>query len=292
MELNERQKQRILDAIKENRKNYPSDNKHASALGINTSVYNRLKKGETSNVMSDANFISIARRLAVSLRDEIVWRAAETPTFQYITQQLDACQQSGLSGLLCDVPNIGKTFTAKVYVRTHKNAVYVDCGQVKTKMRMIRHIAKEFGVNYNGRYADVYDDLVYYLKSIDRPLIILDEAGDIAYETFEELKALWNATEHCCGWFMMGANGLRKKIRLGMERETNSYEEMFSRYGGKFNRVTPEDERERVSFLEMQAALIAKLNAPQGVDLRVLTNRCGGNLRRVYTEIEKMVLSA
>lgn len=292
MELNERQKQRILDAIKENRKNYPSDNKHASALGINISVYNRLKKGETSKVMSDANFVSIARRLAVSLRDEIVWRAAETPTFQYITQQLDACQQSGLSGLLCDVPNIGKTFTAKVYVRTHKNAVYVDCGQVKTKMRMIRHIAKEFGVNCNGRYADVYDDLVYYLKSIDRPLIILDEAGDIAYETFEELKALWNATEHCCGWFMMGANGLRKKIRLGMERETNSYEEMFSRYGGKFNRVTPEDERERVSFLEMQAALIAKLNAPQGVDLRVLTNRCGGNLRRVYTEIEKMVLSA
>ena len=49
---------------------------------------------------------------------------------------------------------------------------------------MIRFIAKEYGINSNGRYADVYDDLVYYLRSIERPIIILDEAGDMNYETF------------------------------------------------------------------------------------------------------------
>lgn len=290
MNVTTEQKKRIAAAIQDNRQNYPSDSKHAAALGINTAVYSRLKKGEYDNVMSDANFITIARRLGVSLRNEIAWKAAETPTYKYITQQLTACQQSSLSGLLCDIPNIGKSFTAKVYVRTHKNAVYVDCGQVKTKMRMIRFIAKEFGVNAHGRYADVYDDLVYYLKSIERPIVILDEAGDMAYETFEELKALWNATEHCCGWFMMGANGLKKKIRCGMERETNSYEEMFSRFGGKFGRVTPEDERERAKFMDVQVAMIAKINAPAGTDVQTLVGKSKGSLRRVYTEIEKMVM--
>ena len=61
----------------------------------------------------------------------------------------------------------------------------------------------------NGRYSDVYEDLVAYLRTIDTPLVILDEAGDLQYEAFLELKALWNATERCCAWYMMGADGLK-----------------------------------------------------------------------------------
>ena len=44
---------------------------------------------------------------------------------------------------LCDMPNIGKTFTAKAYVKGHRNAVYVDCSQVKTKLKLVRHIVRE-----------------------------------------------------------------------------------------------------------------------------------------------------
>ena len=48
-------KQRILEAIATNRANYPSDAKHAAALGISASVYNSLKKGQTDKALSDAN---------------------------------------------------------------------------------------------------------------------------------------------------------------------------------------------------------------------------------------------
>jgi transcriptional regulator with XRE-family HTH domain len=290
MELSKEQKQRIINAIKENRKNYPSDIKHAAALGINKSVYSELMTGKTERLLAAANFLSIARKLNVSLRDHIAWRAAETPVFVYISEQLEMCRQSSLSGLLCDIPNIGKTFTAKHYAASHKNTVYVDCGQVKTKMRMIRSIAREFGLSDNGRYADVYDELVYYLKSIDRPLSILDEAGDINPETFLELKALWNATDRTCGWYMMGANGLKAKIQRNRAADTLGYEEMFSRYGGRYGRVTPEEEKERRGFLKAQAVIIARINAPQGVDAEMLARSSEGELRRLYTEIEKITL--
>ena len=168
MKLSNQAKDQIIEAIKRDFVNYPNKSKHAMALGINAGVYGDITKGDYERKLSDAAFISIARRLGVSLRNEMPWRAAETAVFVYITEQLEMCQRSSLSGLLCDVPNIGKTFSAKAYVKTHPNAIYVDCGQVKTKMRMVRFIAKEFGLNGNGRYADVYDDLVYYLKSIDR----------------------------------------------------------------------------------------------------------------------------
>lgn len=281
-------KQRITAAISAARQNYPSDAKHAASLGITTSVYSAIKNGQTDRVLSDANWISIARKLGVNLRGEIEWKAARTETFDYITAQLEFCQQSSLSGILCDLPNIGKTFTARCYVQSHRNAVYIDCSQVKTKLKLIRKIAAEFGVDAKGRYADVYDDLVYYLRSIDTPLIILDEAGDLQYEAFLELKALWNATERCCAWYMMGADGLKEKINRSIECKKVGYTEMLSRYGDRYCKVTPDEANDRKAFLNEQARVVATVNAPKGTDIAQIVRKTGGGLRRVYTEIEKL----
>lgn len=281
-------KNKILGAIKVNRANYPSDAKHAASLGISTSVYSALRNGNTERQMSDGAWISVARKLGVSLRGEIEWKAAKTATFQFITAQLELCQASGLSGIMCDMPNIGKTFTARHYVSNHANVVYIDCSQVKTKLKLIRKIAGEFGVDSKGRYSDVYDDLVYYLRSIQTPMIILDEAGDLQYEAFLELKALWNATERCCAWYMMGADGLKEKINRSIECKKVGYTEMLSRYGDRYSKVTPDDCKERERFLMEQARVVAKVNAPEGADIPTLVRKSAGGLRRVYTEIEKL----
>lgn len=281
-------KLKIINAITSARSNYPSDAKHAASLGITTSVYSTMKNGQTERVLSEANWISIARKLGVSLRGEMEWKAAKTPVFQFITAQLEACRQGSISAIMCDLPNIGKTFSARHYVKAHPNAVYIDCSQVKTKLKLVRKIAAEFGVDSKGRYSDVYEDLVFYLRSIDTPLIILDEAGDLQYEAFLELKALWNATERCCAWYMMGADGLKEKINRNIECKKVGFTEMLSRYGDRYSKVTPDDGKERSKFLLEQARMVAKLNAPEGTDPMQIARKSGGGLRRVYTEIEKL----
>lgn len=278
---------RILAAVAANRSNYPSDSKHAASLGITNSVYSQLKNGQTDRLLSEASWISMARRLGVSLREGSTWKAAKTATYTYITAQLSACQAGSLSAILCDLPNIGKTFTARQYISTHANAIYIDCSQTKTKRSLVRKIAKEFGVGITGKYQDMYDDLVYYLRSMETPLIILDEAGDLAYEAFLELKALWNATERCCGWYMMGADGLKAKINRSVECQKVGYAEMLSRYGDHYSRVTPEDGKERSEFMREQARIVAKVNAPTGIDVNDIARKSCGALRRVYTIIEK-----
>jgi hypothetical protein len=280
--------QKILSAIESNRANYPSDAKHAASLGISTSVYSALRNGKTERMMSDAMWVTVARKLGVNLRGEMEWRPAKTETFEFVTTQLAACQESGLSAILCDLPNIGKTYTARQYVSRNANAVYVDCSQVKTRCKLIRKIATEFGVDSKGAYSEVYDNLVYYLRYIDHPMIILDEAGDLQNEAFLELKALWNATERCCAWYMMGADGLKEKINRSIEYKRVGYTEMLSRYGDRYSRVTPEDGKEREKFLMRQAVAVARVNAPEGTDVAALARKTAGGLRRVYTEIEKL----
>ena len=105
MEITNEVKQRIVAAIAADRENYPSDNRHATALGIAPSVYNAIKRGNYEKQVSDANWVGIARRLGVQLRTEMPWLAAQTPTYVFVSKQLEVCQGSGLSAILCDMPN-------------------------------------------------------------------------------------------------------------------------------------------------------------------------------------------
>lgn len=289
--ISEINKIKILEAITVHRKNFNSDARHATALGIATSVYSCIKNGDTTGKLSNANWVTIARKLNIDLTNETPWNIVKTPTFEYIHTQLAICQKCSTSGIFCDLPDIGKTVTARYYAQNNAHVVYVDCSQVKSKQRLVRFIAREFGVSNTGRYADVYDDLVYYIRQLDRPLIILDEVGDLQYDAYLELKALWNATEHFCGWYQMGADALRAKIDRGIEIEKVGYAELKSRFGNKYQKSTPEDQKEREKFLFNQALMIAKMNVPKGGDYALIARQSKNGLRRVYHLITKPEMS-
>lgn len=278
----------IAAAIRQQSAAYPSAARFATKLGINKSILSRILSGETERVLDNARWVSIARILDVPIGSQPQWMCAETPVYIFVSEQLAACQSRSISGLLCDRADIGKSFAARRYVREHAGAVYIDCSQVKCKTKLIRAIAKEFGVDSRGLYADVYADLVFYLKSITTPLVVLDEAGDLEYSAFLELKGLWNATEYTCGWYMMGANALRHKIDQMIERKKVGYEEIFSRYGCRYQRVTPESAQEYKEFAMAQVALVAGANGSQQTAPRMYA-ATGGSLRRVHTEITKQI---
>lgn len=289
--INSEIRHHIVTELAERRNNFAgSDAKFAVSIGINNTQYSRIKNGDIDRVLSDQNWLSLARMLEISIGNSPVWNVARTPVFEFITGQLLFCQENAASRLLCDVADIGKTFAARAYVRTNKNAVYIDCSQVKTKQKLVRFIAKEFGVGHTGKYSDVYADLVFYLRSLPAPLIILDEAGDLEYAAFLELKALWNATERCCGWYMMGADGLKEKIRRSIDHKKVGFTELFSRYGSRYQKASPDSAEELKMFKANHAALIIKANikATDTIDIQKLIVRADFSLRRIQDEIRKI----
>ena len=277
---------KIVEALTAKQGLYPSAAKMAVALGINPAQLSRIKNGDTDKVLSDAQWISIARRLDVEMGERVELVPAQTEVFNTITGQLEACQSSGISGILCDRADIGKTYTAKYYAKNNKNAVYIDCSQNKSKQRLVRAIAREFGVGHTGRYQDVLEDLVFYLRSLPNPLIIVDEAGDLSYDAFLELKALWNATEYRCGWYMMGADGLKAKMTRAINNKKVGFVEIFSRYGSRFQKISPDGKEQLDTWKKMQVALIAKANGVNNI--QQLYTKTGGSLRRIYIEIQKL----
>lgn len=285
--LTQEQKQIILESIereinlRNNTKGKGGAERFAVFVGIDASQISRVRKGELS-VLSDGKWFSIARKLGVELRPGAVWNVAKTPTFKFIFEQLRATQLWSSSMLLVDDAGIGKTFTAEQYARDNKNVAYIDCSQVKSKQRLVRNISTAIGLSANGRYADVYDDLVYTLKSIEQPLIILDEAGDLDYPAFLELKALWNATKLSVGWYMMGADGLKAKMERNLVNIKVGYSELFSRFLSRYQTVLRPE-----GFDELQMMTVAKANGYKGTAAALKKATEGGSLRRVYLEIQK-----
>jgi len=283
---------KILKALLEARQHFQgSDAKFAISIGIGNAQYSRVKNNDTEHVLSDAHWIRLARLLEVNLNNEKKWLTANTPVFQFISKQLEVCQANGISSMLCDLSDIGKTHAAKIYARTHKNAVYVDCSQVKSKYRLIKYIAKEFGVGSNGRYADVYADLVFYLKTLPDPLIIFDEYADLEYSATLETKALWNAVENHCAFYVMGADGLEAKMRRNINFKKVGYTELFSRFGKKYGKVIPVGKDEARKVLQATASMIIKANSTGPVN-KILAGTMGDDdrpsLRRIYNELTKV----
>jgi hypothetical protein len=298
-------KNKIVAGLKQQRSLFPgSDRGFATKIGLNAAQWSRIAAGNFFQVVSDGAWVSLARIAEVDLKGNSKWVTAKTPVYNTITAQLKKCQEKSISAIFCDDAGIGKTYTARSYVRENKNAVYVDCSQVKTRQKLVRQIAREFGVEHTGKYSNVYGDLCYYITSAaHNPLVILDEAGDLDYNAFLELKALWNATENACGWYMMGADGLKEKIRRSIEYKKVGYTEIFSRYGKKYQRVTPAGAEEQMAFNMTQATMIIKANAPEGADIQKILIGSGfvntkagkdkdykieGSLRRIPTELKKL----
>lgn len=294
--LNNELKAKIAAAVRADFENFAgSEAQHAVKMGISASVYSRLKQGNYEKIMADAKWISIARQLGVELTGASEWQAAQTPVYLTVQNQLAFCQSNATGAVLCDEAGIGKTFAALEYKRKNQNVIYVDCSINKSKAQLIRYMSRELGLDYLAKLKDVEADLVYYIKNaLANPLVILDEAGDLHYEAFLELKALWNATENCCGWYMMGADCLRAKIERGIRNKKVGFAEIFDRLGAKAQKIVPAEKRERERFYATQAAMVVKANAPTDTPTDVVKQMilgADGHLRRVAIEIKKLAKS-
>lgn len=275
LQLTPQFKKQVILALLEDRKNYEgSDQGFATSWGLNASVYSQLKGGKNPNgLIKDVQLLTIGRELGVNL-NERKWKAAKTEVFQIIQEDILFCQKHSKAKIYVDECGIGKTFTAKYLARKHKSIFYVDASQAKTKQLFIRMIAKTIGVDHTGKYAEVKANLKYYIQMLTNPLIIIDEAGDLHYPAFLELKELWNATEGHCGWYLMGADGLRAKITKGIKNKKVGYREIFSRYSDRYTSVVPTDRKEKAQWYKKLITQVLSANMDDKKNLNQIVKRC------------------
>lgn len=267
-------KNKVVDALLNVRGNYSgSDAQFARQWGVSPAIFSRLKSGERTSILKDAQFLNIGRELGVSL-NERKWNMARTEVFNMIEEDILFCKAYGKSRMFVDDCGIGKTYAAKYLSRTQKNCFYVDASQGKTKRQFTKLLAKAIGVDINDAYVNIKANVKYYLRTLPQPVVIIDEAGDLDYTAFLDLKEYWNATENACGWYMIGADGLRKKIERGISGRKVGYREMFSRFSERYSKAVPVERAERMDFYRRLIQDVLSVNVMGTAALNGIVKRC------------------
>ena len=265
---------RAAEALLAARHNYDgSDAAFAKKHRLNASIYSRIKNGETDRVLRPEQWLSLGRLLDVS-PTERRWNMARTDVFRIIEEEVHFCQKFHKSRIFVDDCAIGKTYSARYLSRTLKNCFYIDASQCKTKILFARTLAKCIGADNAGTYSEVKQNIKYYLNALPDPIVIIDEAGDLDYAAFVDLKEYWNATDGSCGWYLMGADGFASKLRAGIKRRTSSYREVFSRFSDKFSYAVPRGRSERIAFYRKLITDVLSVNMEDRSKLPAIVNKC------------------
>ncbi|MDR3094894.1 MAG: ATP-binding protein [Bacteroidales bacterium] len=278
MKITSEVKEQIVSAMLAQRANFDgTDTAYSRQLGIHVSVYNRIKNGEREEVLSSVKWLNLARELDVRIGSR-KWNTVETDVFKSVEEEILFCKENGKGRMLVDDCGIGKTYTARYLSRTLKNCFYVDGSQFKKESELIRGIGKAIGVGDKGKLSEIRANTKYYLRSLDHPVVIIDEAGDLTYTAFMLIKEYWNATEFACGWVMMGADGLKKKMELRISSKTVGYAEMFSRFSERYRKITPSISAERTEFYRK---LISDVLRPNVTNPEELIEAKGRKVRKL-----------
>lgn len=269
MEITKNLKDKIFNAILENRQLFDgNDSAYSKTLGLNTAIFNRIKKGETEKLVSDGKLLQIGRLLGVD-NDLNDIKTAETSVYKKIESEILKCKEHSISTIFCDEPEIGKTHCARNVCRSLQNGFYIDCSQNKTKQLLIRNIAKTIGIDSTGKYVDVKENLKYSINVIEKPVIILDDAGYLEMSAFIEIIELWNSTEDHCGWYMIGDDTLKGKIKRAIKNEVVGFRAFLSRFNNSFRNITPPTKDEKISFYSTLISDFLKVNLPESEHYRI-----------------------
>lgn len=278
LNLTSEYKQKVIKSLLEARHLFSgTDSQFAKQFGINGSVYSRIKNGENlDGLLRESKYLEIGQKLDVSLTQR-KWNIVETDVYNQIKEAVVFCQAYSKSMMLVDDAGIGKTFTAKHLSKTLQNCFYIDGSQSKTAVEFVRLLARTIGVDDKDKIIRVKAQIKYSLKILPHPVVIIDESGDLDDKTFLIIKELWNDTEAKCGWYMMGAEGLQRKIERNISNRKAGFTELLSRFGEKYGHITPFEKNEKQQFYRKLIADVITANAPPETDINLIVKKCLAN---------------
>ena len=128
------------------------------------------------------------------------------------------------------------------------------------------------GLEYEKTNIELIKSITNFLKTKNKPLVILDEYDKIADKSgvFDLFKTFYDATLDICGWVLCGTNALAKIIDNNVRKNKISYREIFSRVGKEYVTL------KAISTKDIKA--IAKVNGiTEATDLEKIRIKMGEN---------------
>lgn len=233
MELTVKEKDAIRDDLRAYVAKYPSQNKASGSLkGVSAGTVSTILNGKYENI-SDEMFRNISSQ--VSTGTSSGWRIVETSAYNEINYAMKDAQQWRNVTWIIGEAGCGKTTTAGLYAKEHKEVFYVLCSEDMKKGDFIREIARTIGIKAEGyTLQQTWDLIISALIQMESPLMVFDEADKLTDVVFHYFISFYNRLDEKCGIIFLSTDYIKRRMDLGLRHSKKGYKEIHSRIGRKF----------------------------------------------------------
>ena len=282
--ITEQQKTKTRDRLARYVQRYPSQNMAAVSLkGISAATVSNILSGKWKNISED-----MWQRLESQLIKNEGWQIFSTAAYRDMTFFLaDAQEQSSVMWVAAPA-GIGKSTAAASYAALNRNVYRLTCATDMTKSDFVHELAAQIGVRTAGMsIREAFQEILRHVVTLERPLLIFDEADKLADSVMYYFISIYNALEDRCGIVFLSTSYIKKRIRNGVMKDKKGYDEIESRICRRYVDLTP------VSAAEIeQICLVNGLSDAAAVGrVRTEARECGNDLRRVKRSVHKELRS-
>ena len=259
---------------------YPSNNMAAASLkGISPATLSNILTGKWDKISDD-----MWKRLESQISRNEDWQIFATSAYQDVTLYLSYAQEHSSVMWVVAPAGIGKSTAASSYTATHRHVYRLTCATDMTRSDFVRELAAQIGVRTNGMsLRESFNELLRQIVTLDKPLLIFDEADKLADGVMYYFISIYNALEDRCGIVFLSTPAIKKRITNGVMRDKKGYDEIESRICRRYIDITPisSSEVEQICLVNnvSDANAIARVKA----DVRSY----GNDLRRVKQSVER-----
>lgn len=235
--LSEQRKQQIADAVLKATQNNSSYDKLSVQIGKVASggTLNKMANGKWE-LIKDEMWNKVGARLNV--RNE--WQTADTSFLSDMMGFMNDTQKYQDNFWVIANAGSGKTEAVSRFRQTHKNVFVINCRNYNQR-ELVYLLAAELGIQKksNMRYRDLENATIRRIQEMDCPLLVFDEADKLKKDGLGFLTVLYNEVKNA-GFFCCSTPAVMDIMeRL---RKKPGGEELFSRFGKDFIKVSPPNE--------------------------------------------------
>lgn len=237
--ITDNKKKDILRLIELARIELGSYNKVAEKCGVNTAtVTNNMMKPENWASVSDKMWIKVGGLLGYKFSGG--WVTVETTNLKLMKKVFEMAQNFGEMKCISHPAGGGKTQAVDWYKSEDKDGAVVvfKCEKWSHREFMLR-LASNLGIeieNTKNLYS-LADEVIRFFKNkvlTCSPLLIIDQADKLPNRSLGFLIQFYNELKYECGCVLVGTEHLAKKIKSGVKRSLENFDELDDRLGRNY----------------------------------------------------------
>lgn len=141
---------------------------------------------------------------------------------KYIFEIARLCHTQGRIGVCVGEAGLGKTVSAKKYVKQYMDAILIESDFGYTAKALLKEIHRRLGLSDKGSAYELMNEVVTKLNQSGR-LLIIDEAENLAYRALEIARRIHDKTG--IGVLLVGRNVLLQNLT----GKNYQYDQLYSR---------------------------------------------------------------